>query len=503
VLLGGSATITEGPIQGNRAYTLQIIIALLIGSVFLDAFARPRPARIRPFRSWNGTWMLFLLVGVAFGGFLILSGNTLASLILTLAVVGLFTMVSNVKQAVLGEPLVFTDMALIGAVFRHPQFYFSALTIVEQAGLALMVPLVGGLLWWFFLPGLECRLASAVLVAVLLVLIRLTVSVQSTAIQKSDLDLQADVLRDGLLPTLLFFWLRWRGLADPQPVEPIRSDPADGELAILVQCESFADPIELFANPKLGLPGLAAAREQAWQWGNLLVHGFGAYTMRTEYGVLFGRCEDDLGYRRFDPFLTALNESSFALPARLSAGGWNSLFVHPHDMRFYNRDKIMRASGFNVLVGQDEFSACASQDGRYVSDARIAEKIVNLAKAAMEPTLIYAVTIENHGPWASERGVSNLRDGYLELVRRGDEMLATLIEELAELRRPATLVFFGDHRPSIPGHTDPTGPRHTPYVILRLNAEGKLLRGTGTPIDLTPAALHHWLIDLWTAGAAS
>lgn len=503
MLLSVSASIADGALQGNWANKLQVLIALLVGSVVLDALARPRPMRFRPLRSWRGTWVLFLLVGVAFGGFLAVIGNTLASLILTLAMVGLFTMISNVKQAVLGEPLVFTDLALIAVVFRHPQFYFSALGIGEKAALALMVPLVCALLWWFFLPGIEIRLIGAAIIAGLLVLIRLTVSLLSIARQHGDPDLQADVLRDGLLPTLMFYWLRWKNSADPTPLEPIRADPATDELAVLVQCESFADPVELFANPNLELPGLAAAREQAWQWGNLLVHGFGAYTMRTEYGVLFGRREDELGYRRFDPFLTALNDGSFALPARLSAGGWRSLFVHPHDMRFYNRDNIMRSSGFEALVGQDGFSTSATQDGRYVSDASVAEKIVNLGAAAVEPTLIYAVTIENHGPWASDRGKGNLMDEYLRLVRRGDDMLASLITQLAGLKRPATLVFFGDHRPSIPGHTDPTGPRHTPYVIMRLDSEGRLVPGTGSPIDLSPAALHHRLIDLWTAGQVS
>lgn len=501
--LNVTASIAEGALQGNWANKLQVLIALLAGSVVLDAFARPRSTLCRPLRSWTGTWVQFLLVGVAFGGFLTLSGNTFAAVILTLVLVGLFTMISNVKQAILGEPLVFTDLAMIVTVFRHPQFYFSALGTVQKGALALLVPLGCGLLWSLFLHGIEIRIFGAAIIAVLLILIRLTVSRLSIGRQDGVPDLQADVLRDGLIPTLMLYWLSWRKSANPKPAGPIRSNPSADELAVLVQCESFADPVELFANPNLELPGLAAARKQAWQWGNLLVHGFGAYTMRTEYGVLFGRHEDELGYRRFDPFLTALKEGSFALPARLADGGWKSLFVHPHDLRFYNRNNIMRCSGFEALVGEDGFPAGAPQDGRYVSDASVGEKIASLGAAAVEPTLIYAVTIENHGPWASDRGKGNLMDEYMRLVRRGDDMLASLIKQLAGMKRPATLVFFGDHRPSIPGYTDPTGPRHTPYVIMRFDSEGKLLPGTDSSIDLSPAALHHRLIDLWTADEGS
>lgn len=64
---------------------------------------------------------------------------------------------------------------------------------------------------------------------------------------------------------------------------------------MIVQCESFTDPVTLFGDPALALPGLERARAMAWQSGRLLVSGFGAYTMRTEYGVLFGLPEEQLG----------------------------------------------------------------------------------------------------------------------------------------------------------------------------------------------------------------
>jgi hypothetical protein len=114
--------------------------------------------------------------------------------------------------------------------------------------------------------------------------------------------------------------------------------------------------VELFGDPALELPGLARARADAWQWGNLNVSGFGAYTMRTEYGLIFGRDEEELGFRRYDPFLTATREVAHALPARLAVRGWRSLFLHPHDLRFYNRHRIMPAAGFAEMVGEEHFA---------------------------------------------------------------------------------------------------------------------------------------------------
>lgn len=51
-------------------------------------------------------------------------------------------------------------------------------------------------------------------------------------------------------------------------------------------------------------------------------------------------------------------------------------------------------------------------------------------------------------------------------------MLSMLSERVAAKGRPALLVFFGDHRPSIPGVIEPGGPRHTPYIMLRSVAMG-------------------------------
>jgi phosphoglycerol transferase MdoB-like AlkP superfamily enzyme len=215
--------------------------------------------------------------------------------------------------------------------------------------------------------------------------------------------------------------------------------------------------------------------------------------MRTEYGVIFGRSEAQLGFRRFDPYLTALGETSFALPARLAAGGWRSLFVHPHDMRFYNRAEILAAGGFTELIGEDRFAPPGPGEGRYVTDAAIADVIVDFAHAAVGPTLIYAVTIENHGPW--DAGGGDLREGYLRLVRKGDAMLGSLIERLGRLDRPVTLVFFGDHRPSIPGHVLPGGDRHTPYVILDLGKGATPQAQASFSSTITSAEMHEVLLN--------
>lgn len=482
-----------------------IFLALLIGTLLLDAFVRPRSGRSgKPWlRSLAGIWLHSALVTAIFGLFMAICANAPASALLTFALVALFTTVSNAKRAMLGEPLVFSDLALIGAVFRHPQFYLSALRPAQKLAIVVAALVAPALLWWLFVPERAGHLAGLALLAAGLGVTWLSLRCPPWSRLASEPDAEADLARHGLIATLLLYRSRWRRTVDPAPLEPIAGRPAPAELAVIIQCESFADPAELFGDAALALPGLAAARQDAWQWGDLLVGGFGAYTMRTEYGVLFGRSEAALGFRRFDPFLTALGEATYALPNRLA--GWRSVFVHPHDMRFYNREAIMRAGGFAELVGEDRFAPPRAGEGRYVTDAAMAENIAGLARAATQPTVIYAVTIENHGPWEADAGnrPDDLKQGYLRLVRNSDAMLTTLMADLARLHRPATLVFFGDHRPSIPDVSMPGGARHTPYVIVRIDAEGRCIRGKHRRADLTPAQLHHAILGLLTTAPES
>ncbi|WP_395337657.1 LTA synthase family protein (plasmid) [Novosphingobium sp. BL-8H] len=447
-----------------------------------------------------GSWLLAWMMAALFGLFLAACGNLAVSAGLALGLLALLAVASNAKHAMLGEPLLFSDLALIGAIFRHPQFYLSAVAIWQRIVAGLVAAVLFALLAWLFVPALQVHLMGLGILALSLAVLAL--SVRSTPVRRLARvpDAHADVLHHGLLSVLLLYWLRWRDSRDPAPcADKTRTPPADApELVVVVQCESFADPTELFTDPALALPGLTAARAGACQWGRLMVSGFGAYTMRTEYGVLFGLDEEELGFRRYDPFLTALGDGSYALPARLKAerGNWRSLFVHPHDMRFYGRDRIMPAAGFAELVGEDRFAPPGLGEGRYVTDAAMADEIVSLAANAAEPTLIYAVTIENHGPWAPDgHADGDLKQSYMRLVRNSDTMLTTLIERLGALGRPALLVFFGDHRPSIPGATAPGGDRHTPYVLVRLDKAGQIVPGKNRQVDLTPAGLHHAVLS--------
>ncbi len=473
-------------------------LAMLILSLALDTAARPRAARVRDGR---GVILLWLVVTGAFGFFLAASGNVWVAAVVSVALVGLFMVASNAKRMLLGEPLVFSDLALLVGVVRHPRFYFTAISASQRWMLALgaagAVIALALLFSWHWRPHLIGAGLALLAIGVLAGLLR-GGSYDGIAATP---ELARDFERYGMVATLLLYWWRWRETPDPQPciaLSPplVGRTPVPPEVIVIVQCESFCDPVEITDDPGNTLEGLAAARAAAWQWGTLDVSGFGAYTMRTEYGVLFGRTEQELGFRRYDPFLTAAGEASFALSARLGSAGCRSLFVHPHDLRFYSRDRLMPAVGFDALIGEEGFAPRSPDAGRYVDDRTLGASLAALIDQAAQPTLLYAVTMENHGPWdsATARDAAGRRDAYLRHLQSSDAMLSNLIAHLSRDGRPALLVFFGDHRPSIPGVTAPGGARHTPYVMMRFGENGETMRGSGAPVSLTPADLHQAIL---------
>ena len=81
-------------------------------------------------------------------------------------------------------------------------------------------------------------------------------------------------------------------------------------------------------------------------------------------------------------------------------------------------------------------------------------------------------------------------------------MLTSPRKLAAEAVGTALLVFFGDHRPSIPGVTEPGPVRHTPYVMLRLDAAGRAMGQADSRVDLSPAQLHHAILRASLSPAA-
>ncbi|GLQ64065.1 capsular polysaccharide biosynthesis protein [Gluconobacter cerinus] len=402
-----------------------------------------------------------------------MTGGFWVACVLTDALFLALVIASNIKFRVLGEPLVFSDLAVAASFLRYPRFYLAAIPTFLKIILIPAALLVFGCVIAFSSTAPAAHFAGLLILLTSL----LDLSAGWKFYWRSSVmlrpNLEADIVRCGLLPVLLIYTLRWRATPSPAPAQPLPAREQDIDPApflVIVQCESFADPKDLVPNhPLAPLHNFERLKKNSDHYGALSVSGFGAYTMRTEYAVLCGRSEEELGFRAFDPFLTAQDEHTFGLPNRLAALYEKRLFVHPHDLRFYGRDRLMPALGFTTLVGPDDF-VHAETAGPYISDKAIGDYLHDRIVSAEKPELIYVVTMENHGPWDAGRlDAPDALTAWERHARNGDALLGNLDRTLRDCGRPAHLIFFGDHRPSIPGYVTPSKIRSTPFISLSYN----------------------------------
>lgn len=393
-----------------------------------------------------------------------------ASCVLTVLIL---TVVSRLKRAIIGEPLVFSDFALLRQVPRHPELYYTRpLTDPRMAGpiLAALV-LVGA--WYAIEPTIlpvEPSVAVLALFALplgFLTLVELSAEgpvARALARLFPAPDLASDVARFGLPATIIGYALRWRALrrGESLPVPP-RGAPGRDRVLVVVQLESFVDPRRLGGPP---LPLMDVIPRRAAQYGRLRVPAHGAYTMRTEHAILTGRDAGDLGFGLFDPYLTHGGREPESLPARARQAGFETVFVHPFHRDFFNRAEVVTRLGFDRLI-MEEALGDAPRVGPYVSDLALAERVLAEVRGRSAPIFLFCVTMENHGPWKPGRlpGIDDPLAQYLTHVKNTGLAVERLVDGLEGL--DAVLCVFGDHAPALPNCRPGFGDTATDYAIFR------------------------------------
>jgi hypothetical protein len=234
---------------------------------------------------------------------------------------------------------------------------------------------------------------------------------------------------------------------------------------ILVQCESFFDARRLLPMlPPDLLPGYDAACRRGEGFGRFEVPAWGANTTRAEFAVLTGIAEDALGFDRFNPHHALARAPISSQVRRLREAGYRTICLHPFDRRFFRRDRVMPALGFDCFLGREVLGG--SRSPPYFPDPDLAEPILRLVDSMGPRVFIFTITMGNHGPWLAgtrplDPGIAALFDPrevpqggellrYLDGLCRSDKLLQFLIAGLERRHSDTLLAWYGDHLPSLP-----------------------------------------------------
>ncbi|MFA5684172.1 MAG: LTA synthase family protein [Lysobacteraceae bacterium] len=248
--------------------------------------------------------------------------------------------------------------------------------------------------------------------------------------------------------------------------------PLAGADVLVIQSESFFDP-GLLQGVEGGdyIPNFHRLAAQS-SHGRLRVPTFGGLTTRTEFEFLTAyplAGAEDFQY----PYQALLNRRIHALPWSFRRQGYAARAMHPYDRRFYSRDIAYPHLGFMSFHGVSEFTG-RDHHGFYVSDAAMTRRIIEIAEAGIDaPLFLFAVSMENHGPWTERRPLDEaalpplpqghpLDDAedalvmrrFLHHLQRSDAALGELADWVMARQRPTAVLFFGDHLPQLEGVID-------------------------------------------------
>ena len=397
---------------------------------------------------------------------LLLTGRVRFSTFVAIALVALLAGVSNAKHASLQEPFVFTDLSLFSQLFAHPRLYLPFLSIGTVMGIVIGIAVViGGFIADKPVTqrpvGELVIAAGACLAAAYVFAARLPLT----------LNLVDDQKRHGFFAVFVAYLLNGmkpataRQLRDALAAGPFtRGAPQTAPDVILIQSESFFDARRLAASiDRSILKHFDKARRESVQYGDLTVPAWGANTMRTEFAVLTGVDQNQLGYARFYPY-AFIRRACATLASWFKRGGYQTLAIHPYYADFFGRERVFKHLQIDRFIDIAAFAE-APRAGPYVSDLAVADSIIAaLDEPGNQPAFIFAMTMENHGPLHLEsveagEGAAfhafgddaRWRDltAYLRHLANADAMLGRLLAALRARRRDTVLCFYGDHVPAL------------------------------------------------------
>lgn len=155
--------------------------------------------------------------------------------------------------------------------------------------------------------------------------------------------------------------------------------------------------------------------------------------------------------------------------------GYGTHAIHPAEAANWRRDRIYEQLGFDDF---DDITTMEDADTfrDLVTDRATYERVLEKIDEGDGPQFVFDVTIQNHGGYdtglvppadavhlESDEVESPEVDEFLAAIKRSDEDLRWLIEELNARDEPTIVVFFGDHQPGFADLASSRRPSASPW----------------------------------------
>lgn len=268
---------------------------------------------------------------------------------------------------------------------------------------------------------------------------------------------------------------RYQKAADS--INDTRANDITDSTVVMILSETFSDPnrvpgLNFTVDP---MPHIRALKQNTTS-GLMLSPGYGGGTANIEFQALTG-----LSLANFDPSMAVPYQqlvpklkwaSSFNQIWNDDGKDGSSIAFHPYYRNMYLRDTNYKKFGFSQFQTLDGSNVIKHQGrlGRspYVSDEQSYRNILDAIDGQQdnESQFIQMVTMQNHMPytdWYPDNEFFNtdidtsglpdseryLIDTYAKGVQITDQATRDFLDQLDQMDKPVTVIFYGDHLPGI------------------------------------------------------
>lgn len=248
---------------------------------------------------------------------------------------------------------------------------------------------------------------------------------------------------------------------------------------IMVLSETFSDPNRLpGVHFDADIMPLTHETQATTTSGTMLSPGYGGGTANIEFQEITGLSMTNFNPSLLSPYqqLVPKMESIYTFnriwnDAR-GCGEACSIAIHPFYKNFYLRDSNYRKFGFSEFSSLDSKTPITHQDkldrSGYVSDASAYQEVLDRLNASEgESKFIQLITMQNHMPYNGDYDDNEFTgldkstaltdeerfhlDSYAKGINHTDRETRDFLNQLDQLDKPVTVIFYGDHLPGIYG----------------------------------------------------
>lgn len=265
-----------------------------------------------------------------------------------------------------------------------------------------------------------------------------------------------------------------RYAAQADAINATRTENMTDSTVIMILSESFTDPTRVPDTQwnEDPVPFLHQLQQQTTS-GLMLSSGYGGGTANMEYMSLTGMALPNFAAGLSTPYQQLVPKEKWTPSFNQLWQQGDSIGIHPFFSSMYGRKAVYKKFGFRSLRTvdnkEDSFTTTLDMIDRnpYVSDAATYNSVMAELQDHQSPEFISVMTMQNHLPYTdwydnnqfhatnAVTGGDFLEDEessvntYAKGVNYTDQALQNFLAQLDQLDRPVTVIWYGDHYPSV------------------------------------------------------